>query len=238
MKTYIGTKTIKAEPAIRVDGKVYLLSESYPKTLNAEHGYKVVYGDGYESFSPKDVFEKAYRLAETPLDRLDIERKELDAKCYALFDFIIKKNFDELPTLDQVLLKTQLNHMSAYLDVLNYRHDAMSGSTPHLRDMSFNRAFVFLKQGCILRRNGWEQGLVVFRQVPARISKEIIPKMQSLPEEAKKHILAHTGFINYNSQCLIYNTNTGEANSWSPSVDDIFAYDWELVINEDTKSNG
>lgn len=44
MQKYIGTKMIQAEPATR-DGK---------------DGYKVVYADGYESWSPKDVFEEAY----------------------------------------------------------------------------------------------------------------------------------------------------------------------------------
>jgi hypothetical protein len=45
MKTYIGTKVIKAEPQKR--GEV--------------QGYRVVYPDGYESWSPKGVFEQAYR---------------------------------------------------------------------------------------------------------------------------------------------------------------------------------
>jgi len=51
MKTYIGVKIIKAEP-IEKDGKP---------------GYKVKYKDGYESWSPKEVFEEAYR----ELDCLD-----------------------------------------------------------------------------------------------------------------------------------------------------------------------
>lgn len=45
MKTFIGTKIIQAEPATK-DGK---------------DGYRVIYPDGYESWSPKDVFEEAYR---------------------------------------------------------------------------------------------------------------------------------------------------------------------------------
>lgn len=45
MKEYIGTKVVQAEPAIK-DGR---------------DGYKVVYADGYESWSPKDTFEEAYR---------------------------------------------------------------------------------------------------------------------------------------------------------------------------------
>lgn len=44
MKNYMGFKLIKAEP-MEKDGKA---------------GYKVVYKDGYESWSPADVFEKAY----------------------------------------------------------------------------------------------------------------------------------------------------------------------------------
>lgn len=46
MKQYIGTKIIHAEPMEK----------------NGREGYKVVYApDGYESWSPKDVFEEAYR---------------------------------------------------------------------------------------------------------------------------------------------------------------------------------
>ena len=45
MKTYIGTKIICAEPQDR----------------NGEPGYKVVYSDGYVSWSPKSVFEECYR---------------------------------------------------------------------------------------------------------------------------------------------------------------------------------
>ncbi len=60
MKEYIGTKLIQAEPAYRIDGKIYLKSGPVPRVMNREDGYKVVYQDGYESWSPKDVFEAAY----------------------------------------------------------------------------------------------------------------------------------------------------------------------------------
>ena len=50
---YIGTKLIKAYPA------------PAPKASGAhaegDPGYIVIYLDGYESWSPKDVFEEAYR---------------------------------------------------------------------------------------------------------------------------------------------------------------------------------
>lgn len=57
MEKYIGVKMISAEPA--VEG-------GFPKAgvyggITARDGYKVIYEDGYESWSPTDVFEKAYR---------------------------------------------------------------------------------------------------------------------------------------------------------------------------------
>ena len=59
---YIGTKIIMAEKAIRQGDKFYLPGEPIPKAmLRQEDGYKVTYADGYESWSPKAVFEAAYR---------------------------------------------------------------------------------------------------------------------------------------------------------------------------------
>lgn len=52
MKNYIGCKLIKAEPC-----------KAWKNTENnkiGEDGYKVIYPDGYVSWSPKEVFEKAY----------------------------------------------------------------------------------------------------------------------------------------------------------------------------------
>lgn len=60
MKQYFGTKLIEAEPAYRVDGKIYPASGPVPKSVNRQDGYKVRYAGGYESWSPKEVFERAY----------------------------------------------------------------------------------------------------------------------------------------------------------------------------------
>ena len=77
MKKYIGTKTVSATPAWRVDGKIYPKDGQVPRAMNREDGYKVVYEDGYESWSLKEVFEKAYKVADTFKDRLMIEQQEL-----------------------------------------------------------------------------------------------------------------------------------------------------------------
>lgn len=61
MEKYIGTKIIEAEPAVRKGGKVYTEGQAIPRSMEpVEEGYRVRYPDGYESWSPKDVFEAAY----------------------------------------------------------------------------------------------------------------------------------------------------------------------------------
>lgn len=61
MKTYVGTKIIRAE---EMDECAFLKAEKNEDVLNRETqpGYKVIYPDGYVSWSPKAVFEEAYRL--------------------------------------------------------------------------------------------------------------------------------------------------------------------------------
>jgi hypothetical protein len=54
MKAYIGTKIVQAKP----------------QEKDGNPGYKVVYEDGYVSWSPKDTFERCYRevtIAESAL---------------------------------------------------------------------------------------------------------------------------------------------------------------------------
>lgn len=97
--------------------------------------------------------------------------------------------------------------------------------------MDFGDAIEVLKQGGAIRRSGWNgKGLFVVKQIPAHIESDVIPKMQSLPQSAKDLILKGKGFVDYTSQCLIYNENTGRADSWVPSVSDMFAEDWEIAL--------
>ncbi len=76
MEKYLGVKIVSAEPAWKgavTDGKKGNMESGHiaviPKSgytgdkvpLYWGDGYKVVYEDGYESWSPKEVFEKAYK---------------------------------------------------------------------------------------------------------------------------------------------------------------------------------
>lgn len=123
MKKYIGTKQVSATPAWRINGKVYPKDGVVPRVMNREDGYKVVYEDGYESWSPKDVFEKAYKVADTFLDRLIIEQKELAEKLEKLCLFVESPKFTETvkDAKQRELLLAQKEHMAEYLNILNQR---------------------------------------------------------------------------------------------------------------------
>ena len=58
-RAYIGTKVIMAEPMTNYEFAAF---KKQPTTSPEEPGYKVRYPDGYISWSPKEVFEEAYRL--------------------------------------------------------------------------------------------------------------------------------------------------------------------------------
>lgn len=61
MDKYIGVKIIHAEPMTRGDYNKFK-GWTIPENENpADEGYLVKYSDDYISWSPKDVFEKAYR---------------------------------------------------------------------------------------------------------------------------------------------------------------------------------
>ena len=96
MKTYICTKIVEAAPAIRMGGKVYDANELIPRNMElVEDGYKVRYQDGYESFSPKDVFERAY-LELTVNPELRTKKPSISQKM--VDDFIVAK---EVATLGE-----------------------------------------------------------------------------------------------------------------------------------------
>lgn len=236
MKKYIGTKQIEAEPMTM--GEAYerglLQAGRVPsESEKSNAGYHVKYQDGYESWSPAEPFEKAYKVADTFLDRLHIEMRDLYENMDKLSPFIESGKIDEVVTdgYQNRLLRLQHRIMSRYINVLECRIGRADGAPEApLHQMTFGDAIEVLKQGGSVRRRGWNgKGLFVIKQVPARIESNIIPKMQSLPQSAKDLILAGKGFIDYTSQCLIYNENTGRADSWVPSISDVFAEDWEIV---------
>ena len=237
MKKYIGTKQIEAEPMTMGEAYEKGLLQAGRVPTEAEKdkaGYHVKYKDGYESWSPAEPFEEAYKCADTFLDRLMIGHTELIERFEKCAVFVDSEKFREVVKEDYpaFLLSLQRELMGRYLQTLSCRINiaANIAEDVSIKRMSFGIATQALKFGLAIRRAGWNgKGLMVFKQVPAHIESDIIPKMQSLPQSAKDLILKGKGFIDYTSQCLIYNENTGRADSWVPSISDVFAEDWEIV---------
>lgn len=108
---YIGTKQVTG----------------WPSPKDGVDGYAVKYEDGYTSWSPKDVFEKAYigigRVKELPshVQRVIGEKVQLDDRLAKLAAFIKTPGFRELSSKSQELLTAQAGAMGEYSDLLKER---------------------------------------------------------------------------------------------------------------------
>ncbi len=135
MNKYLGVKLIEAEHCSQDQfagaknfGDLSKLSGGIDRD-----GYKVIYEDGYISWSPKDVFEKAYREIKTMdnlpqllnevipehQERVLDEMFELNKKITKL-DFFIENSevFKNLDEDEQVRLIQQVRAMEYYFSVL------------------------------------------------------------------------------------------------------------------------
>lgn len=115
MKKYIGTKQIEAEPMTM--GEAYRRGLLHAGRVPSESekskaGYYVKYDNGYESWSPADVFEKAYKLADTYLDRLRIERDELHDR------YVKAKNYLSSPLAEKQLTPREKGSLAAQVEFM------------------------------------------------------------------------------------------------------------------------
>ena len=116
MKKYIGTKTIMAKPMAKSEAE---------KVLNRSlaDAYLVEYPDGYKSWSPKETFEQAYKVADTYLDRMRIEYDEVKERLMKLYSFQMSEECRALPQKKQSELCAQRYAMSSYMTILGHRID-------------------------------------------------------------------------------------------------------------------
>lgn len=193
-------------------------------------GYLLEYGDGYMSWSPKDVFDAAYKPSETFLERLENECNEIDARSDKVKDFIGSDRFDNLSPIAKLLLVAQSATQREYICLLIDIIDEAKGKKPFLSEFDFGTALKFLTAGGAISRAVWRSEKFVVKQVPSIITADIIPKMQSLPQVAKDILMSRKNpHIGYTNQMLIIHPD-GQADSWQPTPEDIFAEDWKLVV--------
>lgn len=106
----------------------------------------------------------------------------------------------------------------------------------HLGNGTFGQAVQAMKDGKRVARSGWNgKGLFVFMQVPSEIGKDIVPKMQSLPQAVKDEFErrfnsseAQIDAIYYNNQMAIVNPSNLIC-GWAPSSSDALATDWVVL---------
>lgn len=128
---YRGTKEVFAKPMTRLAYNIHRGWELPEDENGDDEGFLVEYVDGgqgnhpdhagYISWSPKDVFERAYRACETHIDRMRIEYDELAERLAALTAFIGTDPFDALPEIERNRLSRQHDAMSTYRVVLEER---------------------------------------------------------------------------------------------------------------------
>lgn len=130
MKRYIGTKVIMAEPMTMAEAQKVLGREIKPATVE-EDGYLVKYKDGYKSWSPKSVFEEAYKPIETFLDRLVIEKQELTVKVDKLYKFLSMKDaIMKVGSFQFARMTEQIEAMEKYLSILTIRIEDLKDEGP------------------------------------------------------------------------------------------------------------
>jgi hypothetical protein len=102
--------------------------------------------------------------------------------------------------------------------------------------MNFGQAIEALKEGKKVQRTGWNgKGLFVFMQVPSTINREIVPKMQSLPQSVKDEFERRFNDPNEQIDAIYYDNQLALVNpsnlitGWAASVSDSLANDWVIL---------
>lgn len=88
-----------------------------------------------------------------------------------------------------------------------------------------------LKEGALVRRFSWKEGVFAVMQIPQTVERNIVPNMTSLPPAAKTALLESTenGSIHYHDQVLLVDTTKAGgsfATYYIPTWEDIFSDDW------------
>lgn len=96
--------------------------------------------------------------------------------------------------------------------------------------MKFSEIIDRLNTGETIAREAWAGGTFIVKQIPQTVAAEIVPRMSSLPEQAKKMLC---GTVSYHDQVLLVQARDygreAHATYYMPSWEDIFADDWRII---------
>lgn len=173
-------------------------------------------------------------------ERMIAEYVELDERVNKLSEFILKNpKFIDRSAFCQELMRQQFGAMTRYKAALKERMK-LEGITPDdlvnykhpYQNLSFGEALQALEAGKCVTRESWIGDKFVVKQIDSDISAEIVPKMQSLPDSAKK-LIGKTADkdIHYRNQCLVIKQfpSSSVATNYVPDWNDMFAKDWMVL---------
>lgn len=140
MQHFIGTKRLLAQPMNRADYNSYRGWELPKDEDGSDAGYLVEYLDGgkpnddrhggYISWSPQDVFERAYKQYDDDfVGRMRLESDQLQERFDKLSVFLDGELSPRLSDDQLALLNSQRDSMRQYLDVLVRRLAAETART-------------------------------------------------------------------------------------------------------------
>lgn len=95
--------------------------------------------------------------------------------------------------------------------------------------MTFEEILPCLKRGDVVTRDAFYDGLVVFMQVPATISPDMVPKMTSLPEAMKQLLQESESGISYHDQFIMFDLGDCTCTYYPFDGEDFTATDWTVV---------
>lgn len=110
-----------------------------------------------------------------------------------------------------------------------------TSEAPKSEPIRFEDLLPALRENLIAaRRRAWDTDTFIFAQVPAKVDKDSIQSMRSLPKVAKEVFEEMfeeegEGELSYNHQIVV--THKGMISNYTPSGNDFWADDW-LIISE------
>lgn len=118
MKKYLGTKLVTAKPMTREEAEANLGKFYWPG--DPGDGYFVCYENGFRAWVPKERFEKTYKPADNTLERMKIERDDLQKRLTSLTSALMQEGFQEkVGSKLYYLMQEQRNAMEIYAEVLS-----------------------------------------------------------------------------------------------------------------------
>lgn len=129
-------------------------------------------------------------------------------------------------------MKEYRHSLKHRMKLLGITHDDVVAYKHPYQSLSFGEALQALETGRCVRRESWIGDKFVVKQIDSDIPAEVVPKMQSLPDSAKKIInKTHREDIHYRNQCLmiVQDTETSVATNYVPDWNDMFAKDWIVL---------